>query len=103
MIRIFYVIWNLFIIWFWHAIWLIKSGRQFVYKILENRNYIIRLIWYDKLILCVRFVWQINLMELNFYMFRTQRRIKNPAKHLKWRYLWIYLTAESRWLLLQKS
>ena len=33
MIRIFCVIWNFFIIWFSHAIRLVKSGRQFVHKI----------------------------------------------------------------------
>ena len=43
MIQTFYVISN-FLIWFSHAIRLVKSGRQFVFKIL---HYIIRLIRYD--------------------------------------------------------
>ena len=51
-----------------HAIRLVKSGGQFVLKIL---CYIIRLI------------------KIIIYMFRTQGRIKNPVKHLRWRFLQI--------------
>ena len=51
------MLYEIFLLYGFHAIWLEKSGRQFVYKILENRNYITRLIWYDKLIFCVRFVY----------------------------------------------
>ena len=70
---------KIFIIGFSYAIRLVKSSHQFVFRILY---YIIRLIRYDLiwLVFCIRFIWQVNLMKMIIYMFRTERRIKNPVK-----------------------
>ena len=60
----------------------------------------VRLIW---LVFCIRFVWRVNLMKMIIYMFRTQKRIKNPAKHLRWSFLQIRLLPENPSLFSQKS
>ena len=84
---------KIFIKWFWHATRLVRSGRQFVFKILY---YIIRLIIYQIirfiwLVFCIKSVWQVNLIKMVIYKFRTQRPMKNPIKHLRWSFLQKYL------------
>ena len=49
------------------------------------------LLW---LVFCIRFVWQVHLMKMIIYMFRTQRHLKNPIKHLIWSFLQINLQPE---------
>ena len=48
------------LVWFLHAILLVKSGRQFICKIMSSQYCIIRFnqIRLNWLIFCIRFVWQ---------------------------------------------
>ena len=70
---------NFLIKWFSDAIRLVKSGRQIVYKILlgPELHYQINLIRLINIV--TRFLYQICLIDK---MFRTQRRSKDPVKHL---------------------
>ena len=61
-----------------------SAGLQYVYEILQIRDYIINAIN------LTRFLYQICLTDKSdkkiIYMFRTQKRIKNPVKQLGWSY-----------------
>ena len=70
-----------YIIWFSHAIQLVFNLYTRYCK--SGITLLMRLIWH---VFCIRFVWQINLIKKIIYMFRTQKRIKNPVKHLGWSY-----------------
>ena len=69
MIRIFYVIWKRYMVFTRHLTGKIWSSICIQDIVLHFQINPVRLIW---LIFCIKFVWQVNLMKMINYLFRTR-------------------------------